>query len=683
MEPLKDTVIKTAEDLKGWAGDKWDSIKDSDFVKEAGALIDKGKKIVIKDGKFDTSELQDEAKETLDKIGNGITAFYEASKPVAKGAMDTIGEFFSNNKGGLLGILGAVLIGGFMGMGPLAMLLLAAVAFFAGGMLNENDKQNGLLSGIFADKKDPETEKTKEKVKELTDSISLEAKSVQVEKNGKDVAIGVSMSMQGIEPTNPDNIKALGKINGKDLEITGFTARQADGTYKTTTAKEPVKLEGVVRGNGTIDEAKLSEKLTEMYKKLPVPVVSAKELADYEKSLRETINKPNTPAGKTSPETPPAQEAAPNTKDSPSTATTPPAAPTAAPASGETTPPTPAPAPAATAPAAAAAPAPAAPAATAPAPAPAPEPAPATGTNPAAPTAAPATGGGTAQVPTKSTEELAKFPDMRILESTPTADPKKSAVTLEYTGLGANGKPITGILEGELTKGSDGGLLNKRDTYSITLTSGTAEYVGDPGSKTFDAIKKPIEMSGIYVLDYKIGNTRLSRGIQDALGKLDLPGEAQKTQVKIDKDGVAHMTLSKEDKNGDKLLFVVNGTVADGKISWENISRVEERKNVPEKKGFIVQQHNVDIAVLDSVNTRLEPGTILKNGTSVEARIPNAEIESLSNLVGNALGKGNQQTASLDPKMQDALAKVNDPNYKVDLDGAVPYRPQLNERGIT
>ncbi len=108
------------------------------------------------DGKPDLTQLKDAAVkaggDAADDVGNivetlkekGVAVVKEVTKP--GGIMDNIGEFLSNNSGGLIGLLGVLLVGSLLDFGPLMMLVLGAIALFTGGMM---DGEKGMLSGLL------------------------------------------------------------------------------------------------------------------------------------------------------------------------------------------------------------------------------------------------------------------------------------------------------------------------------------------------------------------------------------------------------------------------------------------------------------------------------------------------------------------------------------------------------
>jgi len=134
----KNAVLTTIEDARKWFGDRWIDVKDS-----VTKVYEDNKHLVIKDGKLDFTDMGVAAKQGLQKV-----------EPVVEEIAKDTGDFISNNKGGLLGLLGVLLVGGLMSeMGILPMLLLAAVAFFAGNMLGDGEKS--LFGGMFKKKDEP------------------------------------------------------------------------------------------------------------------------------------------------------------------------------------------------------------------------------------------------------------------------------------------------------------------------------------------------------------------------------------------------------------------------------------------------------------------------------------------------------------------------------------------------
>jgi hypothetical protein len=154
QEEAKSTIEKAVDSTTGAVKDAYSYIADhvEEFYKD-------GKKLITNDkGEISWEKTKESASEGWSSAVKTI----EDAEPALQDAGKKAGNFLSDNKGGLLGMLGAVLLGSFMGMDLLPMLLLVGAAFFGGSALI--DKGNGMLGGLFGDKKDaaPAPGKTKE-----------------------------------------------------------------------------------------------------------------------------------------------------------------------------------------------------------------------------------------------------------------------------------------------------------------------------------------------------------------------------------------------------------------------------------------------------------------------------------------------------------------------------------------
>ncbi len=199
---------ETLEKLKKWADglsedaqESWGTVKT--YLGDKINSVD-----LNKDGQPDVNKIKELIKEAPQNIKDAWKyveekgpAGAEKAKEIGGGIVDDIGDFFSNNKGGLLGALGAVLIGSFMGAGPLALLLLAAVAFIGGSFLG--DKNTGILSNWLGDKKPEVTPPAVGKIKMLGDD------GKPLHKDAKDMPLEASYLVSTPDGTN------LGTVEGK------------------------------------------------------------------------------------------------------------------------------------------------------------------------------------------------------------------------------------------------------------------------------------------------------------------------------------------------------------------------------------------------------------------------------------------------------------------------------------